>query len=1363
MARPIARICLAVLHVILWTGLAFGTVRFFASSETGLRFLERILSEQEAGPEGSMRLNGLKGDLFERFSVSRVSLSDKGGAWLRADDVEITWSPLALLTGRVHVRRLVAERILLERPPELPAGETEPPDLDLEELSVSRLEIGPAIAGRRAAFTLRAAARSDPETRRLALSASPLDDGSERADLEIVWTKTTGLVASGAAEGPPGGVLASLLGAPDGAGVTFSLAARGHLDNLEGRAHLAFGATQLLQAEARRTPSGARAHIRLSPAGSGKLAGVLAGYSVPLIIDLSADRDGEDVRLSGDLASEDGQIEASLRGLLTEYEISGPIMASARMQEIATFSKDASGALEVSAMLHGAGTPDARGEFDVRLSRGSLGGVSFALAEGRFLLSAREGMVRTDRSSLRISGLSSPAARLTRDGRAEIVFRGGVSPLSGRARIDDLRVETGVMRLTASGPFSLRGGPYSLSGGLVLHSTEPVIAAPGQARAKWRLEGRRDDLRLTMQAGLQPERQSDHPLLNLLGRAAEIDISGRLRDSGLSDLRLDLSAPGAGFSAKGSVDKALNVSASGAFTLRRTFDAGKGLHLTRLQAETVLSGPPEALRVLVRNADIEANTDAGIALAGRLEASADLGSGASRVSFRGELGGQPFEAVAEGSAANDGLTIPRMEARYAGLAFSARDAALSRNGMKADIDIDGAPAFGPFSMDRFTGRIRIAPDGATAALALSATATGISAGEVRLDRITFEGVGATDNLSIGGRILAEQPSDLALDYALSLEQGEEGLLARLSARGMIAGSPAETPAPVRIVLGREGTLEADGALSLLDGVLSGKAALAEENSRIDLAVDAISVAPLARRLGLNPVEGSLSGALTLSRPGPQSPPSGTISLSLREATPAGSGLPGINAQASGRIEPRRLTLQGLAEGDGLSIAGQLMLPLEPSNEWRLAPSGTQGLRAGLTGTADAGVLWRLFGPSGQNLSGRLEADLKASGVYSAIELEGDARLEGARYEHGETGLSLTDLSAQAAFSRTGVRLTSLRAKDSQGGALSGEGAFAWGEALSGGLDLKADGLGILSRSDRSAVASGTARIELRPDQILVSGDLAVQQARVSIEQPAGSSIPLLPSVRRINFRDRAPGERQDRSLRPVRLDLSLSAPRRVVVFGRGADTEWGGSVRVRGSPEEPVFEGNVRLVRGTLDIAGERFRFNEGALRLDGPIRSARISIEAVREASDLTARVRVSGTPQAPEFSLVSEPPLPQDEILARLLFNRATTQLSGLEAAQLAAGLAELASGQGAFDPARLIRAASGLDRLSLRAEGADASVFAGKYITEDVYVQLGAGTNGEAGLEVEWEAADDLAVTSATRHNGESRLSVRWKKDY
>jgi translocation and assembly module TamB len=412
-------------------------------------------------------------------------------------------------------------------------------------------------------------------------------------------------------------------------------------------------------------------------------------------------------------------------------------------------------------------------------------------------------------------------------------------------------------------------------------------------------------------------------------------------------------------------------------------------------------------------------------------------------------------------------------------------------------------------------------------------------------------------------------------------------------------------------------------------------------------------------------------------------------------------------------------------------------------------------------------LWAVFGPEGQALRGQLNADVNVAGTIDQPALSGGFTMADGAYEHGETGLRLIGISATGAFDQRSARIMQLSANDGQGGRLTGEGVIDWENDIDGTVKFSATNLKALGRDDRSAILSGDGAVTLDEEAIRVTGDFNVSQARVSIEQPASASIPTLPMIRRVNF----PNQEEETSTngrtpswrKPIQLDLHVKAPRRVVVFGRGLDTEWATDFRVQGPIANPIVRGTATLVRGDLDLAGRRFAFDTGTINLDGPIRTARIDISAERSAEDIDAKVHVTGTPTEPKFVLESTPALPQDEILARVLFGRSASELTAFEAAQLAAGLAQLSGGQAGFNPVGLVRQATGLDRIAVGAAGGAATVSAGKYIANDVYLQVGAGGEGGVGAQVEWEPRDNLSIISSAQGNGDTKIAVRWKRDY
>src|SRR5262249_49096857 len=120
------------------------------------------------------------------------------------------------------------------------------------------------------------------------------------------------------------------------------------------------------------------------------------------------------------------------------------------------------------------------------------------------------------------------------------------------------------------------------------------------------------------------------------------------------------------------------------------------------------------------------------------------------------------------------------------------------------------------------------------------------------------------------------------------------------------------------------------------------------------------------------------------------------------------------------------------------------------------------------------------------------------------------------------------------------------------------------------------------------------------------------------------------------------------------------------------------------------------------------------------------------------------------------STPSLPQDEILARLLFGESASQLTALQLAQTGAALATLSGiggGGGGLNPLTKIQKALGLDRLSVgsapnttgnpNAQTSGATISAGRYVSNRVFVAGRQTTTGNTQIEVDVDLTRHLKL--------------------
>ncbi len=201
----------------------------------------------------------------------------------------------------------------------------------------------------------------------------------------------------------------------------------------------------------------------------------------------------------------------------------------------------------------------------------------------------------------------------------------------------------------------------------------------------------------------------------------------------------------------------------------------------------------------------------------------------------------------------------------------------------------------------------------------------------------------------------------------------------------------------------------------------------------------------------------------------------------------------------------------------------------------------------------------------------------------------------------------------------------------------------------------------------------------------------------------------------------------------IGLDVTLNAPGQIFVRGRGIDAELQGMLHLGGNAASPQASGGFQLRRGSISVAGTTLTFTSGTVTFDGsgkldPV----LDLVATTTTGNVTATLEVTGYASAPKIKLSSVPELPQDEVLAQLLFGQSAASLGPFQLGEIALALAQLTGAPGSgFDPLGDARKALGLDRLSVGGgsggSSGGATVEAGRYVARGVYVGAKQGTGG------------------------------------
>jgi translocation and assembly module TamB len=401
-----------------------------------------------------------------------------------------------------------------------------------------------------------------------------------------------------------------------------------------------------------------------------------------------------------------------------------------------------------------------------------------------------------------------------------------------------------------------------------------------------------------------------------------------------------------------------------------------------------------------------------------------------------------------------------------------------------------------------------------------------------------------------------------------------------------------------------------------------------------------------------------------------------------------------------------------------------------------------------------------------DLSGPLSVGADVSGRLASPVIRGSLRTQNAHLESAVTGMAIDQVVSEARFSGPQLIFSKISGRTSGGGTVTGSGSvtFAGGRTA---LDLSfnaAQAL-LLNRDDVAARVTGPLRIKSTGEGGTISGDLKLDKGRFQLGRvSAAASVPQL-KVHESGLDPEDVIEVED--LHPWRLDIKLAGSD-LQVEGLGISSRWRTDLQIGGFADAPRFTGRADLVRGDYDFAGRNFRLDRGVIHFRGESPpDPQLDIHAEAQVQGLDASVIVRGTGLKPEITFASTPPLPQDELLSRILFGTSITNLSAPEALQLASAVAALQSGSGSLDPINALRRAIGLDRLRVVpadvATGQKTSIAAGKYLTRKLFVEVVTDGQGYSATRVEYQMTRWLSLLSTVSTIGRTSASVRISKDY
>lgn len=1390
-------------------------------------FLERMIEDNLSGEGRDVVIRGFKGILGGKATLETLTISDNEGVWLTITDATLDWNRAALLRGRLQVNELTAASIELQRlplpvesddPPTPEASGFSLPELpvsvNIGQIAAERVDIGEPVFGAETVASLTGSLSLADGEGDAELDINRLN-GDGRLVLDAGYANATSILALDLSlEEGPDGIVANLIDLPGRPSLAFSVTGEAPVNAYAADIRLATDGEERLTGRIETAQPEDRAEVSLIfTAGiRGDVAPLFApdyqaffGDDVTLNAVVTTFTDGrlavDDLGLRAAAVDLSGRVLLSAGGLPSEIDLSGQIM-------------DPDGD-PVLLPLTGPET---------RVDRVALN-VDFNAAEGdrwngifEVLGLSREGFAAETLSlegTGRIRG-GDPASVL-----ADLTFDATQLDLGNEDAEAALgeRV-TGSVNISWSGSepvrlsgLSIEGETYSLAGDATVAASEDGLDIAGQAGVRAEdlavfsgLAGRALGGSVALDSRFDIQPLAGFFDVALRGSTTDLMVSQPEADHILAgEVRLDVAAARdeTGIRVNLTTLESPNASVVGQANLK-TDASTLSISASLADAAMVLpkvSGPVRLTASADQQGDIwnwRANgglDGTGVDLAGT---AADV-FGTPVITASGTITTEDLSDFAEiaGRDIAGALTV-----RLSGEVV----ADLSR----ADIGLDGVATdlmTGVAEADRLLiGSVGFTLDGAMAGEVLSVQQALIKGQNIFLDakgtvapdagRIAASGRVASASLLLDGA--PEGPLDFTGEASLdgrdwTFEVRAEGPDLTLAADG-VALDPL---GPAGAVEGRISVNANDLSIfsELARRPLSGGLSVAVEGGVFfDLSSFGIKGTTTGRGLSIGQTEVDLllAGDLALSIDASRSNNvidvnTLTLTTNLLDLRTTGAlGLDGSSLKLDGRLADVGAFAAGFP---GPATVNGTIGQERTGGDYRVdvnltGPGGTRGAVAGTAAVDFATVNLAVegFAPLAlangfiqpRSIAGEVGYNLAINGPLSVNSISGQISTSGARLVTPTLGITLNEITGNVSLNsgRADLNFVALPAA---GGRLRLNGPLSLTPPFNADLNalldevVLTDGQIYETRIDGQVGVDGPLRGGAR-----IAGDLQLGLTTIRIPSSAiGGSGPI-PEVVHINESPPIRATRKRAGL--IRnteassedsgpgfpLDVRISAPNQLFVRGRGLESEFAGELRVTGTTKDVAPIGGFSLVRGRLDILGQRLALEEATITMQGSFVPV-LRIVATTTSDDFNISVIVAGSAANPDISFVSEPELPEEEVLSRLLFGQGLDTLSALQAARLALAVRTLA-GQGGESLVGRVRDRAGLADFNVTTdEEGNTEVQAGIYLTDRVYSDVTVDSAGKTQLNLNLDLTDSVAARVGASNEGETAVGIFFERDY
>lgn len=400
------------------------------------------------------------------------------------------------------------------------------------------------------------------------------------------------------------------------------------------------------------------------------------------------------------------------------------------------------------------------------------------------------------------------------------------------------------------------------------------------------------------------------------------------------------------------------------------------------------------------------------------------------------------------------------------------------------------------------------------------------------------------------------------------------------------------------------------------------------------------------------------------------------------------------------------------------------------------------------------------------------------GSFSKPILEGQIEVKEGKFFSEASHLNFSHISALGYCHNQKFTLKKFAAHSLNGGKLLADGwiSFVSSAELVASLNLQLDHAEYSDGDIVFATVSGKGKITGNLlKQPLIQGDLTLDRTLLHIPSKLNTihqirvvhtniSEAELITLKRASTEEKRTSETKNANPKEnePKLDLNLATAMPIFVHGMGINVEMGGKMKISGSLYHLNPVGRFQMIRGHFNLLSHSLTFNDGSIDFIGNL-EPHLDFTATTTTEKITANIRLSGSIRNIKLNFSSTPTLPEEEILAYLLFNHPVNRLSPFQIVELASVAAQF-SGLADSNILNILPASLGLDNFDISTDAQGYThVQTGKYINNNLYLGVETGTDNQTKGTVNIDLTDKLKAKGSLNAQGNSSFGLIFEKDY